>query len=104
VSATHELEPQSAGVVARQIDSAALSLTTQMDGEIRTALNAFWPEWTIYDVRRRCQIVRVLPSPIETVCADGVPLLEMYPIESHTEQKGDRYVITYTRKFRRLRS
>lgn len=74
----------------------------KMEDEIRSALNQFWPVWTLEDVKRRCRIVRIAGSPVETLCADGIPLLEMHPVESTMERTADSYIIRYSRKFRRL--
>lgn len=84
----------------KMIYEAAGSMYRKMDDEVRSALNAFWPVWTLDDVKRRCQIVRVAGQPLEILCADGIPLLEIYPVETSMELKGDRYVMTMTRRFR----
>lgn len=68
-------------------------------------LDDFWQIWTLEDVKRRCQFVRVAGSPVETLVVDGVPLLEIHPLEfSEPERKGDSYVVTVTQNVRRLPS
>lgn len=91
-------------IITELIDGAARTLAGQMDAEIRAVLNEFCPTWTMIDVKNRCQMIRYDGSPVETLCMDGVPLLEMHPIESIQERTHDRYIIRYTRNFRRLRA
>lgn len=86
----------------RMIDQASGCMVTKMDDEIRSALNHFWPVWSADDVKRRCQLVRVAGSPIETLCADGVPLIEIGPVQIHTELSRDTYVVRLTRTIRRV--
>lgn len=86
----------------KMIAEASGQMVGKMDDEIRAALNQFWPVWTLEDVKRRCRIARIAGSPVETLCADGIPLLEMHPVESTMERTADSYVIRYTRRFRRL--
>lgn len=86
--------------VKEQVAAACIALTSKMEVEIREALNAFWPVWTLEDVKRRCQIVRC--GETETLYADGIPLLEMHPPEQSIERTDVSYIVRVTRKFRRL--
>lgn len=69
------------------------ALAAKTDSEIKGALDDFWGVWSLEDIKRRCQLVRVAGSPVETLYADGVPILEIHPLEfPEPEWVGDRYV------------
>lgn len=65
----------------------------------------FWPDWDwkFSDARKRCWINVNPVTKIETLYADGVPVLEMHPLEfSEPELVGDKYIQRITQNFRRL--
>lgn len=79
------------------------AMVSKKEGEIKSALDEFWAAWTMEDIKRRCQLVRVAGSPVETLYADGVPILEIHPMEfAEPVLEGDRYVQRVTQNFRRL--
>lgn len=68
------------------------------------ALIEFWGVCSLEQIKQRCQLVRLAGSPVETLVADGVPLLEIHPVEfTEPRLEGDKYVSHATQKFRRLR-
>ena len=86
-----------------QITSVATAMARQLEEEIRRALDAHWPDgWTYDDVRRRCVLQRYAHDPVEVFCADGKPLLYIWPVESEIEDREFPHVLRYTRKVRRL--
>jgi len=89
------------------IDSAAKDLAAKLNNEIRSALNAEfpdWEDWPVAEFKQRCSVVRYEGNPVETFCCDGKALLEIHPIESSQERTDISYVIRYARNFRRLRT
>lgn len=82
--------------------AAVVGMASKLDSEIKAVLDAFWPSWTMQDVKERCVIVSYHGDAYKTLCADGVPLLEIYPPEFRHERLDDRYVVHITQNFRRL--
>jgi hypothetical protein len=83
--------------------AAANAMVGKMEEEIRLALDAHWPNgWTYDDVRNRCVLQRFAHDPVEQFCADGRPLLHIWPIEQEQEQTADGWVLRFNRKIRRL--
>lgn len=90
------------------IDQIAKHCLEQMankaDHEIREALNAaLGNEWTIGDVQSRCMIQHKVHSQLEVLMLDGIPILEMHPLEfGPVVNDGEKWTQTVTRKVRRL--
>lgn len=84
------------------IQPAAQQMVGYLDAEIKAALDAVSPGWTLIDVKARCRIERVAGLPFETLYLDSTPLLEIHPVECELERLDDRVVARYTRKIRRL--
>lgn len=90
--------------ISDYVKPAMNEMVAKKEGEIKAALDEFCPAWTLEDIKRRCQIVRHWNSPVETLVMDGVPLLEIYPLEiAEPALVGDRYVTRVTQNYRRLR-
>jgi hypothetical protein len=64
--------------ISDYVKPAMHAIVAKKDGEIKGALDDFCPGWTLVDVERRCQIIRVWNSPVETLYMDGVPILEIH--------------------------
>jgi hypothetical protein len=89
--------------ISDYVKPAMQEMVAKKEGEIKAALDEFWPAWTLEDIKRRCQLVRVWNSPVETLVMDGVPLLEIHPLEfTEPVLEGDRYVSRVTQNYRRL--
>lgn len=84
------------------INTAMQQLVGKQEAEFKAALDATLPGWRLVDIKTRCQLIRVVGSPVETLCLDGKPLLQIHPLESHVETNADGYVVKYTKKFRSL--
>jgi len=82
--------------------NAASDMTRQLDAEIRAALTDRWGLFAAEDVKRRCQIVRIAGSPIETLHIDGVPALQIWPVEQETIATDTGWTLRLTRKVRRI--
>lgn len=83
---------------------AMQAMISKKEAEIKAVLDEFCPTWTLEDIKRRCQLVRVWDSPVETLVMDGVPLLEIHPMEfTRATLEGDNYVMHITQNYRRLR-
>lgn len=81
---------------------ASRDMESKLDVEISAALDAALPCWTLLDVQRRCEWIKVVGSPVEALYLDGSPILEFGPIEAKTELRGDSYVTTLSRQIRRI--
>lgn len=73
----------------------------EIGGAIDDVLGA--GNWAIADMARRCQLVRVHGSTVETLYLDGKPILEIHkPIFHEPVLEGGRYISRITQNFRRL--
>lgn len=87
------------------IKPAMHDMVAKKEGEIKGALDDLWGVWSLEDIKQRCQLVRLVGSPVETLVVDGVPALEIHPLQfAEPMLDGDRYVVRVTQVFRRLRS
>ena len=87
------------------IQPAMTEMVSKKESEVREALNIFWHDWNwkFVDAKKRCWINVDPRNRIETLYADGIPVLEMRALEfSEPELVGDRYVQRITQNFRRL--
>ncbi len=82
----------------------AKQMAAKLDGEIEGALNGFWPAWSRDDVKRRCHLVSRAGSPIQTLYADGIPILEIHPIQIETVKTETGWTLQATQNYRRLHS
>jgi hypothetical protein len=71
---------------------------------MRDALTkALGDEWTINDVKTRCQLVRRVGETVEVLTLDGEPILELHDPEfTPPMMEGDRYVAHVHQKYRWL--
>lgn len=83
---------------------AATEMTCLLDAEIMRAICAKLGEVGALDVVRRCELVRCAGDSWQYFYLDGEPILQIGPIESKTELRGDAYAVTYTRQYRHLNS
>lgn len=81
---------------------AMQSMVQQKEDSIRKVLDNLMPQWTLFDVARRCTFVRYPDSPNEFLLLDGKPIMEFFPLETETTQEGDSYVMRVTQNVRRL--
>lgn len=86
------------------VKNTAQQMANKADHEIRQALDAALGDtWTIGDVQSRCVIQHKVHSGLEVLTLDGVPILEMYPLEfGPMINDGEKWTQTVTRRFRRL--
>jgi len=89
-------------MLSEWIKAPAAEMARKLEDEMKAALDDELPGWTLLDVQKRCRMVRVAGSPVETLYLDDRPLLEIWPIESRTETRGESIVVTFTRQVRRL--
>lgn len=91
-------------MIRDEINSAlSKQLAAKLDCEIEGALNGFWPVWSMDDVKRRCQIIGRVGDPIQTLYADGVPILEIHPVQVETVKTGTGWTLRATQNYRRVR-
>jgi hypothetical protein len=84
--------------------NAAGTMARKLDAAIADALNRFLPDgWTMDDVKRRCVRVKGPNSDVETLCMDGVPLLEIHPIEMERVPNETGFSVRFTQKYRDLK-
>jgi hypothetical protein len=84
--------------------NAAGTMARKLDAAIADALNRFLPDgWTMDDVKRRCVRVKGPNSDVETLCMDGVPLLEIHPIEMEKVPNETGFSVRFTQKYRDLK-
>jgi hypothetical protein len=84
-------------------DNVAAAMAGKMDDEFRAVLNEAWPTgWTLEDVKRRCVLVRYHDSEVETLCIDGVPALELHPLELESVKTDTGWTYRVTRNYRRF--
>lgn len=84
-----------------QTTLAVHGLNSQLDKELRAALDHHWPKgWNHGDVKTRCSLIRY--GSIEVFRADDEDLLELHPVEVVNEINENGLKTTMTRKFRRL--
>lgn len=91
------------------IDEMGSQMATQMaaklDIEIRRALDAFWAEpWSLEDVKRRCQIVGRFEDLLQILYVDGIPVLEIHPLQTETVKTETGWVLRASQNFRCLHS
>lgn len=56
--------------------------------------------WTMADIEGRLVSVRVQGDPQEMIMLDGKPILELWPTEIKTEQRGNATVLVSSRSYR----
>lgn len=83
-------------------DSVASSVMAEKENFLRVLLDRVAPGWTLQSVPARCRWLRFEGSPIEVLEVDGVPVLEMYPIETETVRGKDSYTLKVSWKYREL--
>ena len=85
------------------VDNVAGAMVAKKEGELRDVLNAAFPTgWTMDDVRGRCRLIRYTGSLIEMLFIDGIPALEIHPLEFTQEQTDTGWTMRVTQKYRRL--
>lgn len=90
-------------MIRDEINAALIKrMAASLDSEIEGALSTVWSVWSRDDVERRCCIIGRPGSPIQTLYADGVPILEIHPVEVETVQVGTGWELRATQNFRRL--
>ena len=89
--------------VSDYIEPAMIEMVSKKEDAIKAALDSFWQVWSLEDIKRRCRFARAAGSPVETLYADGVPLLEFHPLETETVPTETGWTIRVTQKFRDLR-
>lgn len=90
-------------IISSVTDNLGAALTKRKEDEFRAVLNeALPPGWTLEEVKRRCQLVRCHGNPVETLCVDGKPVLEMHPVEFETVPTETGWTMRATQKYRKL--
>lgn len=82
--------------------SMARSMSSNLDTTIKGALDAHWGVWSSDDLKRRCKLVTVAGSPVQTLYADDIPILEIYPLEVETVRTDTGWSLRATQNYRRL--
>ena len=80
----------------------ATQMAVKLDGTIKAALDRHWGVWSTDDLKRRCTLVRIAGSPIETLCVDGKPILEIHPLEVETVRTEHGWTLRATQNYRNL--
>lgn len=83
--------------------NAARAAVQLQETQLREALNEAFPGWTLDSLKGRAQLVRVEGNPVETFVVDGVPLLEIWPVEWDLVLEADGWKYCGTQKFKKLR-
>lgn len=93
------------GIISDVTDNLGAALTKRKEDEFRAIINETLPPgWTLEDVRRRCQLIRLINDPIETLCVDGKPVLEIHPLEFKNVETETGWTMLVTQKYRKLTS
>lgn len=89
--------------ISDYVKPAMAAMMAKHDGEIKDALDDFCPGWALVDIKRRCHLIRIGSSPVETLYMDGMPILEIHPPQFGAPVMEDgRNVVRITQNFRRL--
>ena len=92
-------------IISNISDNLSAALVKRKEDEFRSVINeALPPGWTLEDVKRRCSLVTYHGSPIEMLCVDGKPVLELHPVEFETVQTETGWTMRVTQKYRKLTS
>lgn len=90
-------------MIRDEINSAlAGKLAAQLDTTIKDALDKHWGVWSSDDLKRRCTLVSYTGSEVQTLCADGTPILEIHPIQVETVRTDMGWVLRATQNYRTL--
>lgn len=90
-------------IISSVTDNLGAALTKRKEDEFRAVLNEVLPPgWTLEEVKRRCQLVRYHDNPVETLCLDGKPILELHPIEFEQVETETGWTLKATQKYRKL--
>jgi hypothetical protein len=90
--------------VREEIQKNAVSaMAKKLDDTLKGVFDSCWPEgWTMDDVKRRCTRTRVHGSPVEIFYIDGVPKLELHPVELETVRTDMGWTMRLTQNYRLL--
>lgn len=92
-------------IIDRMVGDAAAAMARKKEDEFRDVLDAAFPTgWTHDMIRRRCSLVRYVGSPVETLCVDGKPVLEIHPLQFEQVQTETGWVMKVTQNYRRIPS
>jgi hypothetical protein len=84
-------------------ESLAQGMAEKTDKSIAEAItSSIGDGWNIAELKGRLGIVRLRNAPKETLTLDGKPIMELYPVELTTEQRGSSTVITAAQNYRTL--
>jgi hypothetical protein len=90
-------------MIREEIQSAVSgSMAAKLDSTIKSALDAHWGVWSTDDLKRRCKLVTFSGSPIQTLYADDVPILEIHPIQVETVKTETGWSLRATQNYRCL--
>ncbi len=90
-------------MIRDEINSALSGkMATKLDTIIKSALDRYWGVWSTDDLKRRCTIVSRPGSEVQTLCADGIPILEIYPIKVEIVQTDTGWELRATQNYRQL--
>jgi hypothetical protein len=85
------------------VKKAANHLAQQYDAILREAITAFiGPDWNLDQLQGRIQSVSRDGDPRETICLDGRPILELYPVETENKNDGVKSFMVFSRRYRML--
>jgi hypothetical protein len=90
-------------VIRDEINSAmAGKMAAQLDTTIKSALDRHWGVWSTEDLKRRCTLVSRPGSEVQTLYADGKPILEIHPIQLETVRTDTGWTLKATQNYRTL--
>lgn len=89
-------------IIDNVTDNLGAALAKRKEDEFRAVINEALPlGWTLEEVKRRCRLVRHHGDPVETLCVDGKPALEIHPVEFETVQTETGWTLKATQKYRK---
>jgi hypothetical protein len=100
-----DLIPRTDGIFKEVTDQAMRSVAGKKEQEIKGALDANLPGWTLATVKARCRIVSYANTPVQELWLDNRAILEIHPIDfgqPELDETTQSYKQTITQKFRRL--
>lgn len=90
-------------MIRDEINSAlAGKMAAQLDTTIKGALDTHWGVWSTDDLKKRCKLVSRLGSEVQTLYADGRPILEIHPIQVETVRTDTGWTLRATQNYRTL--
>jgi hypothetical protein len=99
-----KLPAQAEALAEKFVNPCMKDLLAHKEQIIREVVNELIPGWTLTDIQKRLSIIVLASDPLqrETLCLDGKPIMEFYPLETSRHDEGDKFVFRVTQQYRRL--